>query len=438
MFVQYPSQRSFNAYLRGFDGLINSTCFFPDRYNFVKEWLDAIKQNESLINRSNIKFLANRLKAYTEDFYEDSGITERVNALESLDVTCLRNEISAYLWRHAHHIRCKRDVEGLLQSLDVLNLHCMHAIHYENVTYYFSKSFKYSARFGERPLLFCFVKDEQRNLTAGILWLSKSQACWRKTDKVFPNLIGKSVSGEERLAVPIEINALAYEIHRRTVECGDFQDIDRKEGKRFLKCVIEWSDHDVGHKVEDDRRFFHVKRDSARITPVGAADFSGEDDYKLIAGPRELPVDPDDNDFRAFKKSKRPDFKDLRDSYKYKIKNALLYERLKARVIYSKDRDVRYLFLETKIRGQTYVFLSAAEPTRSPITRHGIHKHWIDLGKLALPFYEYEDQFHPEFFVSDSSYDHAGYKNTGNYLRKIPFIQKYFDKVLKQEIPERL
>ncbi|CAF24139.1 ankyrin repeat domain-containing protein [Candidatus Protochlamydia amoebophila] len=332
-------------------------------------------------------------------------------------------------------IVCKKGadpkLEGLLLSMQALNLSIEHSFAYKNVTYHFTNCFLLEESvFGKRPLIFAFIEKSEK-IYPRLFWLSQSQSMWRRTDKIFKDWIGKSNKGEEWLALPILINLKIFKILQK-----GFAPISNKTYvEEFLKRVVAWSDKGVQQPgwflnpagfLTNGNEKTAEGAESTDDTSSSSADVPKMPEThrgNILLGPEHLPEDPHLNDF--INKQQRPDFS---KSVESQIIDSRLYGRLKANVFLSCDRAIRFLFLQNHLN---HVFLAGAELVEENVTIRGLKKNWVQLGSLSLPLLEYRDQFHDKF-ISDSEWDKISqgkqltYVQTWNYLREMPCIQEYY------------
>lgn len=115
--------------------------------------------------------------------------------------------------------------------------------------------------------------------------------------------------------------------------------------------------------------------------------------------------------------------------------NIPIYGEVTAKVFYSTDKSLAYLFYETK---DGRAFLSNVEDRNAPINSFGVRNDYINLENMDSPLYEYPEQINPNFQPADKKMDQTGtYQSNWNYVRELPIIKLYYANQGKP-IPEQV
>jgi hypothetical protein len=325
-----------------------------------------------------------------------------------------------------------------------LNISIVKSVKCGGGIFHLSQTFFFRNKFHDRPLIFFFLQL-RGNYESRLIWLSGSQGIWRRVDKVFRDWIGKSVRGEEGIAIPFKVEKIASKIYQRDLQHNGpltLPDEKNGEGERFLKYLIDWSRHGTGPRTRiNGQQVFKTNSPHHPYTPVGAASLGEDEDDEIEFGPSSLPNHPKDNDFRK-RDNIEFDFQRAKELYEFQ---SPIYGDLTAVVVPSKSDKYKFLFLEN---ASGHVFLAGAEVKNASITDQGLKERWVNLNKLSLPLNEYPTQFLPrhnqtpfmvKFYTEqDFQAQNPRYVLAWNYLRKMRPIRAYCHNYKKGKVPPRL
>ncbi len=302
-----------------------------------------------------------------------------------------------------------------------------------NATFHFSPAFLLESG---RPARIAYV-DVLGSVEAHLVYRSNSQSCWRLCDLLDNHRYAKGYY-EFDIQLPIPVTVVLHKL----AELESPLELHLSTGERpYSDSLPEVILKGLTENYQDERKRGH-------LVPV-AGHANGADDGQIIVRfvsrryAERMPTYPErlltvqnwlDTAGRRLKVADpkgltlpearyHPDFSKIEEQFQFH--NPMYAEirggkgLLKGTVVRSRDRRLRYLFLEAE-SGQAMV--AAAELADAPVNEFGLRCRYLDLAGVDAPLIEYGDQIPEEY----GGVKEGDYQSNWPYLRELPMVQAYY------------